>query len=80
MSLKTSPLFRFLTQERFGQLVTNPTHIKGGEQTIKYPSVLKLIGSRPILKATTCYSKFIATNDNDTVHLETLNYTISEQK
>ena len=32
MTLKTSPLFRFLTQERFGhQLVTSPTHIRGGE-------------------------------------------------
>ena len=32
MTLKTSPLFRFLTQERFGHhLVTSPTHIKGGE-------------------------------------------------
>ena len=32
MTLKTSPLFRFLTQERFGhQLVTSPTHMKGGE-------------------------------------------------
>ena len=32
MTLKTSPPFRFLTRERFDQLVTRPTHIKGGEQ------------------------------------------------